>query len=141
MTYIFQWDILETEVSNYDSLFPDTVKRIKFAFVAFDVESRGDETTYIMKDVYLHNPKDDNFTPFSKLKHADFVGFVIDALGESEIDFMKRSMVAELEERKIKKMQKNEIKSPWGDQEIAIDENVPKFDNQLDYLQNQTQPK
>jgi|688.fasta_scaffold24359_6 hypothetical protein len=141
MAYIFQWDILETEVSNYDSLFPDTVKRIKFAFVAYDVESQGDETTFIMKDIYLSNPKDENFTPFSELKHADFVSFVIDACGESDIDFMKRSMIAELEERKIKKLQKNQIKSPWSDQEIAIEQNVPKFDNQLEYLLNQTLQK
>lgn len=141
MAYIFQWDILETEVNNFDSAFPDMVKRIKFAFVAYDIESQGDETTFIMKDVYLPNPKDTNFLPFLELKHSDLVGFIIDALGEADVEFMKNSMIAELEERKVRKAFKPQIKSPWVSQEVAIEKNVPKFDNQLEYLLNQTLQK
>lgn len=138
MAYIFEFDILETEVNNYDSAFPDMVKRIKFAFVAYDVESKGDQTTFVMKDVYLSNPKDANFIPFADLKHADLVGFIIGELGEADIEFMKNSMIAELEERKAKKALKSEIKSPWAVEEIAIEQNVSKFDNQLEYLLNQS---
>lgn len=138
MAYIFEFDILETEVNNYDSAFPDMVKRIKFAFVAYDVESKGDQTTFVMKDVYLSNPKNANFIPFADLKHADLVGFIIGELGEADIEFMKNSMIAELEERKAKKALKSEIKSPWAVEEIAIEQNVPKFDNQLEYLLNQS---
>jgi hypothetical protein len=138
MAHIFEFDILETEVNNYDSAFPDMVKRIKFAFVAYDVESKGDETTFVMKDVHLSNPKDDNFIPFTELKHSDFVRFIVAELGEDDIEFMKNSMITELEERKVKKTLKSQIKSPWAVEEIAINENVPKFDNQLEYLLNQT---
>lgn len=141
MAYIFEFDILETEVNNYDSAFPDMVKRIKFAFVSYDVESKGDQTTFVMKDVYLSNPKDANFIPFANLKHADLVGFIIGELGEADIEFMKNSMIAELEERKAKKALKSEIKSPWAVDEVVIEQNVPKFDNQLEYLLNQTLQK
>lgn len=141
MAYIFQWDILETEVNNFDSEFPDMVKRIKFAYVAYDIESQGDETTFIMKDVYLPDPKDQNFVPFLELKHADLVKFITDALGEADIDFMKNSMIKELEERKIRKLFKPQIKSPWVSQEVPTEKSISRFDNQLEYLLNQTLQK
>lgn len=141
MDYIFQWDILETEINNYDSEFPDTVKRIKFAFVTYDVESKGDENTFVMKEIFLSNPKQEKFIPFLELKHADFVSFIIETLGQTDIEFMKNSMIAELKERKAKKILKSEIKSPWAVDEVVIEQNVPKFDNQLEYLLNQTLQK
>lgn len=137
MAYIYQWDILETEVYNYNSDFPDTVKRIKFALITYDVESEGEETTFVMKDVYLPNPTSQHFIPFNQLKHSDFVNFIIDVCGPSDIEYMKNSMLYELEERKNKKIFKPQIKSPWTQEQIVIQENVPTFKNQLEYLMSQ----
>lgn len=137
MSYIFQWDILETEVVNYDSRFPDNIKRIKFAFVTYDALSEGNETTFIMKDIYLPNPSEQSFIPFSELKHSDLVKFIISVCGEYDIDYMKRSMIAELEERRNKKLYKKEVKSPWAQEDIVIQENVSTFKNQLEYLISQ----
>lgn len=134
MAYIFQWDILETEVHTLVSDFPDTIKRIKFALVTYDVESEGEETTFIMKDVYLPNPTSDRFIPFNQLKHSDLVNFIVDICGQSDIEYMKNSMLAELEGRKNKKIIKPKIKSPWAQEQTVIQENVPTFKNQLEYL-------
>jgi len=134
MAYIFQWDILETEVNSADAAFPDTIKRIKFAIITYDVESQGDETTFIMKDVFLPNPTEEHFIPFNQLKHSDFVNFIINTCGTSNVEYMKNSMLAELEERKNKKIIKSEIKSPWLNYDVVIQENIPTFKNELEYL-------
>ena len=142
MSYIYQWDILESEVSDYNSSFPDTLKRVKFALVAIDADSNGEETSFIMKDVYFPNPTEGDFIPFSQLKHSDFVNFIVKICGEKDIQYMKDSLVAELEERKVRKAQKSELKSPWStDEPIVLEDITPKFNNQLDYLLSQTQPK
>lgn len=138
MGYIEQWDILESEVKNYDSNFPDAISRIKYAFVLYDVESNGDENTFRFGEVFLTNPIEGSFKPFSELTHKDFVSFIKTTHGQAKINEMVNDMISELKLRPMR-FEKIEIKAPWQDNSIAIDPNIPKFDNQLDYLLKQNQ--
>lgn len=140
MEYIEQWDILESEVKNYDSNFPDTIYRIKYAFVLYDVSTNGDENTFRFGEVFLPSPNEKSFKPFDQLTHKDFVGFIKEMHGPAKINQMVEDMISELKTRS-KRFEKIQIKNPWISEEIAIEENISKFDNQLDYLLNQTQPK
>ena len=136
MEVIYQWDILESETNSSNPSFPDTIKRIKFALVAYDALSNGDENTFRMHDVYLPEPNENSFKKLSELTHADYVKFIIDTCGEQKIQDFKQDMINEIEYRYTKKQEANKLKSPWDNFEVVIDENLPKFNSQLEYLES-----
>jgi hypothetical protein len=138
MEYIEQWDIIESEVSNADPAFPDTVKRIKYAFILYDVLSQGDENSFRFGEVHLPSPFGLNFKPFSELVHNDFVNFIKDTHGTYKIQSMIDDMVNEIESRKIIQPE-IEIKTPWVTNEPVVN-TIPQYNNQLEYLSSQTNP-
>lgn len=136
MNYIYQWDILESEVNNSDSSFPDTIKRVKFALTTIDVSSEGNETTFRMDDVYLPNPTEKAFKPFNELTYADFVDFITKTIGEQKIENLKQEMIEEINSRYARKAQQNKLKLPWDEANIIVDKDLPKFNNESEYLES-----
>ena len=101
MTTTFATNVSAIELVT-DKKFTNIVKFLKFELVASD----GELSATSFNTFKLTYPKEENFIPYESLTAEQVYAWVVNIVGESEIEAMKAGLTTKLQELKVQE-------TPW----------------------------